>query len=72
MFRAYVIYFKGTWDDHIPLIEFSYNNIYHASTQMVSFETLYGRWCRSPLGWFEVSEATLIGLDSILRAMDKV
>ena len=29
--RACVIDFKGNWDDHLPLIEFSYNNNYHSS-----------------------------------------
>ncbi|WMV59104.1 hypothetical protein MTR67_052489 [Solanum verrucosum] len=32
--RACVIDFKGIWDDHLPLIEFAYNNSYHSSIQM--------------------------------------
>ena len=32
----------------------------------------YERRCRSPVGWFEVGEATLIGPDSVLYAMEKV
>ncbi|WMV55012.1 hypothetical protein MTR67_048397 [Solanum verrucosum] len=31
LLRASVIDFKGSWDDHIPLIEFAYNNSYHSS-----------------------------------------
>ena len=31
MLRACVIDFKGSWDDHLPWIEFSYNNSYHSS-----------------------------------------
>ena len=31
MLRACVIDFKGSWDDHLPLIEFAYNNGYHSS-----------------------------------------
>ncbi|XP_069144557.1 uncharacterized protein [Solanum lycopersicum] len=34
MLRACVIYFRGNWDDHLPLIEFSYNNSYHSSIGM--------------------------------------
>ena len=34
MLRACVIDFKGSWDDHLPLIEFAYNNSYHSSIQM--------------------------------------
>ncbi|WMV09884.1 hypothetical protein MTR67_003269 [Solanum verrucosum] len=58
MLRACVIEFKGNWDDH-PLIEFSYNNSYHSSIQMDPYEALYGRRCRSPIGWFEVGPMRL-------------
>ena len=34
MLRDYVISFKGSWDDHLPQIEFAYNNSYHSSIQM--------------------------------------
>ncbi|KAH0719580.1 hypothetical protein KY285_015611 [Solanum tuberosum] len=71
MFRACVIDFKGSWDDHFPLIEFAYNNSYHSSIQMTPYEALYGRRCRSPVGWFEVGEAALIGPDSVLDAIEK-
>ena len=54
MLRACVIDFKGSWDDHLPLIEFAYNNSYHSSIQMAACEPLYGRRCRSPIGWYEV------------------
>ncbi|WMV26392.1 hypothetical protein MTR67_019777 [Solanum verrucosum] len=72
MLRACVIDFKGSWDDHLPLIEFAYNNSYHSSIQMAPYEALYGRRCRSPVGWLEVGEAALIGPDSVLDAMEKV
>ncbi|XP_070017437.1 uncharacterized protein [Nicotiana sylvestris] len=62
----------GSWDDHLPLLEFAYNNIFHASIQMAPFEALYGRRCRSPIGWFEVGEAELIGPDLMYQAMEKV
>ena len=67
-----MINFKGSWDDHLPLIEFGYNNSYHSSIQMGPYEALYGRRCRSPVGWFEVGEVALIGPDSVLYAMKKV
>ena len=72
MLRTCVIDFNGSWDDHLPLIEFAYNNSYHSSIQMAPYEALYGRRCRSPMGCFEVGEATLIGRDSVLYAMEKV
>jgi len=72
MLRACVIDFKGSWDDHLPLIEFSYNNSFHTSIQMAPFEALHGRRCRSPIEWFEVGEAELIGPDLVHQAMEKV
>ncbi|XP_070050485.1 uncharacterized protein, partial [Nicotiana tomentosiformis] len=54
MLRACVLDFKGNWDDHLALIEFAYNNSYHSSIKMAPYEALYGRRCRSPVGWFEV------------------
>ena len=30
MLRACVIDFKGSWDEHLPLVEFAYNNSYQA------------------------------------------
>ncbi|KAL8104338.1 hypothetical protein AgCh_028521 [Apium graveolens] len=42
MLRVCVLDFKGNWDEHLPLIEFSYNNSYHASIGMPPYEALYG------------------------------
>ncbi|XP_070050747.1 uncharacterized protein [Nicotiana tomentosiformis] len=72
MLRACVLDFKGSWDDHLPLIKFAYNNSFHASIQMVPFEALYGRRCRLPIGWYEVGEAELIGPDLVHQATEKV
>ena len=67
-----MIDFKGNWDDHLPLIEFAYNNSYHSSIGMAPFEALYGRRCRSPIGCFEVGEVALIGLELVHEAIEKV
>ena len=72
MLKACVIDFKGSWDDHLPLIEFSYNNSYHSSIGMAPFEALYGRRCRSPVGWFEVGESSILGPEIIHEALEKV
>ncbi|WMV25013.1 hypothetical protein MTR67_018398 [Solanum verrucosum] len=61
MLRACVIDFKGNWDDHLPLIEFAYNNSCHSSIVMAPFEALFGWRCRSPMGWFEECDVALIG-----------
>ncbi|WMV54655.1 hypothetical protein MTR67_048040 [Solanum verrucosum] len=39
---------------------------------MTPYEALYGRRCRSPIGWFEVGEAVLIGRDLVHQAMENV
>ncbi|WMV58415.1 hypothetical protein MTR67_051800 [Solanum verrucosum] len=72
MFRDCVINFNGSWDDHLPLIEFTYNNNYHSSIHMAPYEALYGCRYRSPVGWFEVGEAALIGPNLVNDAMEKV
>nr|GEW14107.1 putative reverse transcriptase domain-containing protein [Tanacetum cinerariifolium] len=40
------ILFTSSWDKHLPLVKFSYNNSYHASIKAAPFEALYGRKCR--------------------------
>nr|GEZ70300.1 hypothetical protein [Tanacetum cinerariifolium] len=76
--RAYVLDFEGSWDVHLPLVEFSYNNSYHSSVRCASFEELYGRKCRSPIMWAEVGEGQLIGslvqetTEKILQIKDRL
>ncbi|KAL6340731.1 hypothetical protein AAG906_021269 [Vitis piasezkii] len=61
MLRACVMDFKGNWVEHLPLIEFAYNNSFQSSIGMAPYEALYGRPCRSPMCWMESGEASLIG-----------
>ncbi|GKA95085.1 reverse transcriptase domain-containing protein [Tanacetum coccineum] len=56
MLRACAIDFGKGWVNHFPLVEFSYNNSYHASIKAAPFEALYGRKCRSPVCWAEVGQ----------------
>nr|GEV00518.1 putative reverse transcriptase domain-containing protein [Tanacetum cinerariifolium] len=46
----------SSWDTHLPLVEFSYNNSYHKSIKCASFEALCGHKCRSLIIWAEVGE----------------
>nr|GFB01343.1 putative reverse transcriptase domain-containing protein [Tanacetum cinerariifolium] len=62
MLRACAIEFGKGWVNHLPLVEFSYNNSYHASIKAAPFEALYGRKCRSPVCWTEVGEAQILGV----------
>ncbi|GKF56795.1 reverse transcriptase domain-containing protein [Tanacetum coccineum] len=59
MLHTYVINFGKGWVNHLPLVEFSYNNSYHASIKAAPFEALYGQKCRSPICWAEVREVQL-------------
>ncbi|GJX43689.1 putative reverse transcriptase domain-containing protein [Tanacetum coccineum] len=72
MLRACVIDFGNGWERHLPLIEFSYNNSYHASIKAASFEALYGQKCRSPICWAEVGDAQLTGPELIHEITEKI
>ncbi|KAL0549558.1 hypothetical protein IC582_014043 [Cucumis melo] len=56
MLRACALEFPGSWDSHLHLMEFAYNNSYQATIGMAPFEALYGKCCRSPVCWGEVGE----------------
>jgi hypothetical protein len=51
LLRSCVLSWKDSWEDHLPLAEFAYNNSYQASIKMAPFEALYGCRCISPLCW---------------------
>ena len=72
MLRACVLDHKGSWEEHLPLMEFAYNNSSQASIQMAPDEALYGRPCRSPLCWTEVRESSITGPDLIRDTSEKV
>jgi hypothetical protein len=65
MLRACVLDFGGNWDDHLHLVEFSYNNSYHSSIGMAPFKALYGRKCRSPVAWADFGDSQLVGPEII-------
>ncbi|GJU30962.1 putative reverse transcriptase domain-containing protein [Tanacetum coccineum] len=72
MLRACVLYFGGSWDVHLPLVEFSYNNSYHSSVRCVPFEALYSRKCRSLIMWAEAGEGQLIGPELVQETTEKI
>ena len=63
---------EGNWDRHIALVEFVYNNSFQSSIGMAPYEALYGRKCRTPLCWTELSEKKVIGHDLIRETEEKV
>ena len=72
MLRACALDFKGSWIDHLTLVEFAYNNSYQASIGMAPYEALYGRRCRSSICWDEVSGRKILGPKIILRTCKKI
>lgn len=39
---------------------------------MALFDILYGRKCKSPIGWFKVGKMALLGPDLVIDAMEKM
>nr|GEV84251.1 putative reverse transcriptase domain-containing protein [Tanacetum cinerariifolium] len=62
----------GSWDVHLLLVEFSYNNSYHSSIRCAAFEALYGRKCSSPILWAEIGEGQLIGPEIVQETTEKI
>ena len=71
MLRSCAIDYEGSWDQHIPLAEFVYNNSFQSSIGMTPYEALYGIKCRTPLCWTELSERKVIGPDLSITAQGR-
>ena len=72
LLRTCVLDHLGAWDEVLPLIEFPYNNKFHASIGMAPYEALYGRKCRTPLCWYQDGEAVLVGPELLEQTTKKV
>ncbi|GKF30983.1 putative reverse transcriptase domain-containing protein [Tanacetum coccineum] len=72
MLRVCVLDLKGSWDVHLLLVEFSYNNSYHSSVICAPFKALYGRKCHSPIMCAEVGEGQLIGPELVQETTEKI
>ncbi|KAI5350328.1 hypothetical protein L3X38_003219 [Prunus dulcis] len=71
MLRSCVLQMKDAWDSHLALVEFAYNNSYHASIEMAPYKALYGRQCRTSICWNEVGDKKLERVDSIRATTEK-
>ncbi|XP_074328102.1 uncharacterized protein LOC141666014 [Apium graveolens] len=72
MLRACVLEWTGDWDKYLYLVEFAYNNSWHASIGMPPFEALYSRRCRAPSCWDEVGEGVIEGPELVRITIEKV
>ncbi|KAA0043226.1 ty3-gypsy retrotransposon protein [Cucumis melo var. makuwa] len=65
MLRACALEFPDSWDSHLHLMEFAYNNSFQATIGMAPFEALYKKCCRSHFCWGEVGEHRLMGSELV-------
>ncbi|KAK1406152.1 hypothetical protein QVD17_41439 [Tagetes erecta] len=72
MLRACVLDFGGSWEEYLPLAEFSYNNSYHSSIKETPFEALYGRRCRTPVCWGEIGQRELSSKEMVRSTEEKI
>nr|GEW27832.1 putative nucleotidyltransferase, ribonuclease H [Tanacetum cinerariifolium] len=72
MLRSCALEWTGNWDEYLCLVEFAYNNSWHASIKGALFELLYGQKFRAPICWNEVGERVIEGLESVKVTNEKV
>ncbi|GJU50051.1 putative reverse transcriptase domain-containing protein [Tanacetum coccineum] len=72
MLRTCAIDFGKGWVNHLPLVEFLYNNSYYASIKAAPFEALYSRKCRSLVCWAKVAEVQLTGPEIVQETTEKI
>jgi len=72
LLRTCILDHLGAWDEVLPLIEFTYNNNFHASIGMAPYEALYGRRCMTPLCWYQDGEVVLVGPELLEQTTEKV
>lgn len=70
--RAYVLEFEKNWEDHLPLVKFTYNSSYQTTMEMTPYEALCGQWCRIPICWEEVGDKMIMGSEMVKIAFEKV
>ena len=70
--KTCILDYLVAWDDVLPLIEFAYNNSFHASIGMAPYEALYGRKFRTIQCWYQDGEAMLVGPELLEQTTKKV
>ncbi|GJW88645.1 retrotransposon protein, putative, ty3-gypsy subclass [Tanacetum coccineum] len=71
MLRSCALEWAGNWDDYICLVEFAYNNSWHASIKCAPFEMLYGR-NMSVLLFVGITSVKYLGSEMIEVTNEKV
>ena len=70
--RMYVMDNQTHWEKYLYLLEFSYNNSFHSSIGMPSYEDLYGRPCRMPSSWDRLEDRVIVGPELIQEMEEQV
>jgi hypothetical protein len=70
--RMYVMEKPLKWEDYLHLVEFAYNNEYHASLKMSPFEALYDRKCNTLVIWHNPADRTIVGLELLKEMEDQM
>jgi hypothetical protein len=68
----YVMDQPSKWEDYINLVDFSYNNGYHASLKMIPFEALYRRKCNTLVSWNNPTNKTVAGTKLLKEMKDQM
>jgi len=72
MLRACVLDFGSSWDDYLPLVDFSYKNNFHSSIGMPPYQLLYGRKCRTTICCGEVGHKVLGSTEIVLETAERI
>lgn len=72
MLCYFILDFVGSWDEHLPLVEFAYNNSFQASIEMTPFEALYGKPYISLIYWAKPEEWVILGPKLIQETIEKI
>jgi hypothetical protein len=57
----YVMHCHTKWEEYLHLIEFSYNNGYHTSLNIIPFEAIYDRKCQTSTSWDKPIDMITLG-----------
>lgn len=72
LLRDCILEQRCSWDNYLPLIEFTYNNSFHSTIRMEPFEALYGKSYMTSLCWYESGESVVLGLEIIRQTIEKI
>jgi hypothetical protein len=72
MLRMYLMEQKKSWEEFLPLVEFTYNNSYQSTIKMAPFEFLYGQPCRIPLSRDRLEDRVLVGPEVIQEMKEEM